>query len=69
MQAKNVVNTYPRIGSIWQNKRTETLYKVLYIGRHSETLEPLVIYQRADQTSDVVWCRPASMWLDKFDPA
>ena len=36
-------------------------YEVLYIAKHSETLEPMVVY-RALYGERGVWVRPASMW-------
>lgn len=36
-------------------------YEVLLIARHSETLEPMVVY-RALYGEGGVWVRPASMW-------
>lgn len=36
-------------------------YEVLYIARHSETLEPMVIY-RALYGEGGIWARPAAMW-------
>lgn len=36
-------------------------YEVLYLARHSETLEELVVY-RALYGEDGVWVRPAQMW-------
>ena len=36
-------------------------YEVLYIAKHSETLEPMVVY-RALYGEHGVWVRPASMW-------
>ena len=36
-------------------------YEVLYIARHSETLEEMVVY-RALYGERGVWVRPASMW-------
>ena len=36
-------------------------YDVLYIAKHSETLEPMVVY-RALYGDEAVWVRPASMW-------
>ena len=36
-------------------------YEVLYIARHSETLEEMVIYRALYGERDI-WVRPASMW-------
>ena len=36
-------------------------YEVLYSAKHSETLEPMVVY-RALYGERGIWVRPASMW-------
>ena len=36
-------------------------YEVLFIAKHSETLEPMVVY-RALYGEGGVWVRPLSMW-------
>ena len=36
-------------------------YRVLYTARHSETLEPMVVYQ-ALYGERGIWVRPAAMW-------
>ena len=36
-------------------------YEVLYVARHSETLEPMVVYRALYGERDV-WVRPAAMW-------
>ena len=38
-------------------------YEVLYIAKHSETLEELVVY-RALYGDGEIWVRPKSMWND-----
>ena len=38
-------------------------YEVLFVARHSETLEPMVVY-RALYGEGGVWVRPASMWTE-----
>ena len=41
-------------------------YEVLCIAKHSETLEPLVVY-RALYGKGEVWVRPASMWNEMVE--
>ncbi len=41
-------------------------YRVLYTARHSETLEPMVVY-RALYGERGVWVRPAAMWSEQVD--
>lgn len=36
-------------------------YELLYVARHSETLEPMVVY-RALYGEHGIWVRPAAMW-------
>ena len=37
------------------------LYRLLYVAKHSETLEPMVVYQ-ALYGEKGIWVRPAHMW-------
>lgn len=39
-------------------------YRVLYVARHSETLEPIVVYQ-ALYGDGGLWVRPAAMWNEQ----
>lgn len=41
-------------------------YKALYVGRHSETLEEMVIYQ-GQYKDKPVWTRPLKMFMSKID--
>lgn len=41
-------------------------YMVLYIAKHSETLEPMVVYQ-ALYGDHGIWVRPASMWNETVE--
>lgn len=41
-------------------------YEVIEIGRHSETLEPMVVY-RALYGDGGLWVRPAEMWNEVVD--
>lgn len=36
-------------------------YELLYIARHSETLEDMIVYKALYGDGDI-WVRPASMW-------
>lgn len=38
-------------------------YQVLYTARHSETMEPMVVYQ-ALYGARGIWVRPAAMWSE-----
>ena len=40
------------------------LYRLLFVARHSETLEPMVVYQ-ALYGEGGYWARPASMWSER----
>ena len=42
------------------------LYRLLHIARHSESLEPMVVYQ-ALYGKGGIWVRPASMWNDTVE--
>jgi hypothetical protein len=41
-------------------------YQVLSLARHSETLEPMVVYQ-ALYGEHGIWVRPASMWNEMVE--
>lgn len=41
-------------------------YELLYVARHSETLEPMVVY-RALYGERGVWVRPASIWTETVE--
>ncbi len=41
-------------------------YLVLYIAQHSETMEPMVVYQ-ALYGERGIWVRPASMWNETVE--
>ena len=42
------------------------LYQVLAIATHTETGEPLVIYQALYGAGEI-WVRPAAMWLETVE--
>lgn len=41
-------------------------YQVLFMAKHSETLEPMVVYQ-ALYGDHEVWVRPAAMWNETVE--
>ena len=41
-------------------------YRLLYVATHSETLEPMVVYQ-ALYGQQGIWVRPAHMWSEQVD--
>ena len=41
-------------------------YELLFVARHSETTEPLVVY-RALYGDGEVWVRPAAMWTETVE--
>jgi len=41
------------------------IYKILAIGKHSENLEEMIVYQSVKD--EVIWIRPKSMWNDIID--
>ena len=41
------------------------LYRLLYVAKHSETLETMVVYQ-ALYGEMGIWVRPASMWNEEI---
>ena len=41
-------------------------YELLYVARHSETMEPVVVY-RALYGEGGIWVRPAAMWNEHVD--
>ena len=41
-------------------------YRLLYVAKHSETLEPMVVYQ-ARYGEQGIWVRPARMWTEQVE--
>ena len=52
------------VGKTYQHYKGN-IYKIIAQGKHSETEEPMVVYQSVK--SGEVWVRPKSMWNDKID--
>ena len=58
------METQVKIGKYRHFKGNE--YEVICIAKHSETLEPLVVY-KALYGDGGVWVRPLSMWNEKVE--
>ena len=41
-------------------------YRVLCMAKHSETAEPMVVYQALYGAREI-WVRPASMWMEQIE--
>lgn len=52
------------VGSLYEHYKGMR-YKILGVGRHSETLEELVVYQALYGDGDV-WVRPLGMFLEEI---
>jgi len=57
-------NMYIKPGKYRHFKGNE--YRVIGVAKHSETLEPMVVYQALYEKKDL-WVRPASMWNEIVD--
>lgn len=53
-------------GSIYRNKKTNIFYYVLAQGKHTETLEEMVIYKRHGNEDNTIWIRPLELFKKKF---
>lgn len=49
-------------GSIYQHFKGN-IYKIVGVGKHSETLEDYVVY--TDLNEDKIWIRPYNMFLEE----
>lgn len=47
----------------YEHSKSKKHYRALGIGRHSETLEELIVYQALYGAGDI-WVRPLSMFLE-----
>ena len=57
----------PKLG-IYKHYKTGNLYKVIGIGKHSETLEDLVFYEALyDNPKSKLWARPVKMFSEEVD--
>jgi len=59
------MNTEIRLG-IYKHFKNGKLYRVLGVGKHSETLEDMVFYEALyDNQTSKLWVRPLKMFLEE----
>jgi hypothetical protein len=58
----------PEVGTVWRHYKGGW-YQVVGVGRHSETLEPMVAYVRTNDPTKPreQWYRPLLLWNDEVD--
>ena len=55
---------------IYRNKKNKCLYRVLHIGKHTETEEEMVVYKLIDNHAMIkkhIWIRPLALFAAKFE--
>ncbi len=52
------------IGKIYKHYKGN-IYKIIALGKHSETEEDMVVYQSVKNGD--IWIRPKKMWNEKID--
>jgi hypothetical protein len=55
----------PKVGEKYRHYKGN-IYEVLFIGKHTETEEDLVIY-RAVEKPEQIWARPLLMWMESVE--
>jgi hypothetical protein len=49
----------------YRHTKSGKLYQVIGVGKHSETLEEIVIYKPLYKSETKFWVRPAKMWNEE----
>jgi hypothetical protein len=58
----------PQPGQVWKHSKKGSFYKILAVGKHSETLEEMVVYEaQYDNPVSKIWIRPLSMWNEEVE--
>jgi hypothetical protein len=55
----------PKVGGKYRHYKGN-IYEVLFLGKHTETEEDLVIY-RAVEKPEQIWARPLPMWIETVE--
>lgn len=54
------------LGQYYRNKKNKQKYVLVDMATHSETLEPMIVYQ-ALYGDNKIWVRPLDLFLEKFE--
>ena len=61
----------PKTGDVYKHYKNGKCYEVIAIGKHSETLEDLVVYKALYESDNFpygqIWCRPLKMWQENIN--
>lgn len=56
-----------QIGGMYRHYKKGTLYKVIGVAKHSETLEDMVVYEAQYDNPNKLWVRPLGMFLENVE--
>lgn len=57
-----------QVGGLYEHSKSGKKYKVLALGKHSETLEEMVVYEaQYDNPKSKVWIRPLALWNEEVE--
>ena len=57
-----------QIDAIYKHSKSGNLYKVIGIGKHTETMEDLVFYEaQYENPVSTYWARPVHMWEEEVE--
>ena len=58
----------PKVGDFYEHSKSGKKYKIIAVGKHSETLEDLVVYEaQYDNLMSKVWIRPLSNFTEEVE--
>jgi hypothetical protein len=57
----------PKPGEFYLHNKTQKRYKIIGIGKHSETLEDTVIYEPQYDSEVAFWLRPLRMFTEEVE--
>lgn len=57
-----------RVGEFYEHSKSGKKYKIIAVGKDSETLEDLVIYEaQYDNPTAKIWIRPLKMFIEEVE--